>query len=186
MGRRTAALVLFAAFGLVACESSTSPTTSEADTASQTALMSKSSALESQQARNLELGIQRAEFGEGFCFVAALDSQGGFGGFTGESRIVMTPSGREKYICQGDLLFGELSRTVNVRGVTLFNEFLLGPQEDCHIVAPPVPNGQLTVNCNRQARLRRAPVSRLQRRIEGPRPACAQQSRLFRAGGRVE
>ena len=149
MGRRTAALVLFAAFGLVACESSTSPTPSEADAATPTALMSKSSALESQQARNLELGIHRAEFGEGFCFVAAMDSQGGFGGFTGGSRIVMTPSGQENYICQGDLLFGELSRTVNVRGVTLFNEFLLGPQEDCHIVATPGPNGQLTVNCNR-------------------------------------
>ncbi len=149
MGRKSAVLALFAALGLVACESSTAPTTSETDVSPQTALMSRSNSIQSLQARNLELGIQRAEFGEGFCFVAALDSQGGFGGFTGESRIVMTPSGRENYICQGDLLFGELSRTVNVRGVTLFNEFLLGPQEDCHIVATPGPNGQLSVNCNR-------------------------------------
>lgn len=149
MGRKTAVLGLFAALGLVACESSTAPTTSEADAAPQTALMSKSSSIESQQARNLDLGIQRAEFGVGFCFVAALDSQGGFGGFTGESRIVLTPSGRENYSCKGDLLFGELLGVVNARGATLFNDFGLGRQEDCHIVATPGPNGQLSVNCNR-------------------------------------
>jgi hypothetical protein len=149
MGRKIAALGLFVALGLVACESSTAPTASEASAAPRTALMSKSSSIESQQARNLALGIQQAEFGEGFGFVAARDNMGGFGGFSGESRIVLTPSGRENYICQGDLLFGELVRVVNVRGVTLFNEFLLGPQEDCHIVATPGPNGQFSVNCNR-------------------------------------
>ncbi|MCL7979550.1 MAG: hypothetical protein M8865_06585 [marine benthic group bacterium] len=149
MGRKTAALGLLVALGIVACDSSTAPTTSEADAAPQTALMSKANSIESLQARNQQLGIQRAEFGEGFCFVAALDSQGGFGGFTGESRIVMTPSGKENYICKGDLLFGELYRVVNARGATLFNDFLLGQQEDCHIVATPGPNGQLSVNCNR-------------------------------------
>jgi hypothetical protein len=149
MGRTTVTLGLLAALGIVACESSTAPPTADATAESQTALMSRSNSIQSLQARNLELGIQRAEFGEGFCFVAALDSQGGFGGFTGESRIVMTPSGKENYICQGDLLFGELEGVVNARGVTLFNDFGLGPQEDCHIVATPGPNGQLSVNCNR-------------------------------------
>jgi hypothetical protein len=62
---------------------------------------------------------------------------------------VVTPSGRENYACKGDLLFGQLQEVVNVRGVTLFNEFGLGPQDDCHIVATPGPNGQLSVNCNR-------------------------------------
>ena len=78
-----------------------------------------------------------------------MDAQGGFGGFTGLSQIVITSSGRENYRCKGDLLFGELSATVNVSGVTLFNDFGLGAQEDCHIVATPGPNGQLSVNCNR-------------------------------------
>jgi len=149
MGRTTATLGLLAALGIVACESSTAPSTADATAGSQTALMSKSRSPSSLEARNLELGIQRAEFGEGFCFVAALDNEGNLGGYTGESRIVMTPSGNENYICKGDLLFGELEGVVNARGVTLFNDFGLGPQEDCHIVATPGPNGQLSVNCNR-------------------------------------
>jgi hypothetical protein len=149
MGRTTVTLGLLAALGIVACESSMAPSTADATAESQTALMSKSRSPSSLEARNLELGIQRAEFGEGFCFVAALDNEGNLGGYTGESRIVMTPSGNENYICKGDLLFGELEGVVNARGVTLFNDFGLGPQEDCHIVATPGPNGQLSVNCNR-------------------------------------
>jgi hypothetical protein len=143
----TAVLGFVALFGIVACESATEPAALETSETSQTALMSKSA--NALQARNLELGIQRAEMGEGFCFVAALDSQGGFGGFTGLSKIVVTPSGRENYSCKGDLLFGELVEVVNAKGATLFNDFGLGPQEDCHIVATPGPNGQLSVNCNR-------------------------------------
>jgi hypothetical protein len=149
MGRTTVTLGLLAALGIVACESSTAPSAADATAESQTALMSKSRSPSSLEARNLELGIQRAEFGEGFCFVAALDNEGNLGGYTGGSRIVMTPSGNENYICKGDLLFGELEGVVNARGVTLFNDFGLGPQEDCHIVATPGPNGQLSVNCNR-------------------------------------
>ena len=147
MRRLTAALGIVAVFGIVGCESATDPAAPEAGETSQAPLMSKST--NALQARNLELGIQRAEMGEGFCFVAAADSQGGFGGFTGLSKIVVTPSGRENYSCKGDLLFGELFEVVNAKGATLFNDFGLGPQEDCHIVATPGPNGQLSVNCNR-------------------------------------
>lgn len=149
MERRTTALVLLAAFGIVACDSATAPATPEAAAASQPASMSSAKSIDALQSRNHELGIQQAQMGEGFCFVAAEDAQGGFGGFTGLSQIVITPSGRENYRCKGDLLFGMLYRVVNVRGVTLFNDFGLGPQEDCHIVATPGLNGQLSVSCNR-------------------------------------
>ena len=148
MRRRSTVLALSLALGAAACDSATAPTGPEAGV-TPVASMASSRAMEALQARNLELGIQQAQMGEGFCFVAAADSQGGFGGFTGGSKIVVTPSGKENYVCKGDLLFGELFQVVNVKGVTLFNEFLLGPQEDCHVVATPGPKGQLSVTCNR-------------------------------------
>lgn len=148
MRRRSTVLALSLALGAAACDSATAPTDSAAG-ATPVASMASSRGVDALQARNLELGIQQAQMGEGFCFVAAADSQGGFGGFTGGSKIVVTPSGKENYVCKGDLLFGELYQVVNVKGVTLFNDFGLGPQEDCHIVATPGPKGQLSVNCNR-------------------------------------
>jgi hypothetical protein len=149
MRRRFAVVSVFVALGAVACDSATAPVDPDAGAVSPVASMASSNALEALEARNLELGIQQAQMGEGFCFVAAADSQGGFGGFTGGSKIVFTPSGNENYVCKGDLLFGELNQVVNAKGVTLFNDFGLGPQEDCHIVATPGPKGQLSVTCTR-------------------------------------
>lgn len=138
----TSLIGLFVAAILVACGSVDSPTAPEAAVAA--ARMSPEEAL----AHNLTLGIERAEFVDGFCFFVASDAGGGFGGFSGLSQLVTTPSGNRNYHCKGDVLFGALTETLNLKDVIFTGDFFHGPLASCNISATPGPNGQSSVTCH--------------------------------------
>lgn len=134
------ALGMIVAFGLIACESDTLPTSPESR--AQTPISLSQTALD----RNLELGIQSAQIIDGFCFFVLAQP---FGGYSGPSQRVTTPSGNTNYHCKTDLLFGSgVERAVRIRDVTLFNEFFGPPLYPCDIQITPGQPAVAMVTCH--------------------------------------
>ena len=133
------ALGMIVAFGLIACESDTLPTSPESR--AQAPISLSQTALD----RNLELGIQSAQIIDGFCvFVLAQP----FGLYTGQSQRVSTPSGNTNYHCKADLLFGSgVERAIRIRDVTFRGE-ISGQVNSCDIQITPGTPGEAMVTCH--------------------------------------
>lgn len=144
MRRTTTAVTLFAAFGLLACDSATAPVAPEGSAAIPG---DQISALEQGLIANSAMGVERAEFVDGFCFFVVFDVEGVVG-FSGESQAITTNSGVTNYHCKGDVLFGELSEPLNLRGVTFTGEITSAGYANCHVRATAGPNGQASVSCH--------------------------------------